>query len=197
MQKTVFFDKKCVNKKKIKPKPIVFYIYLCSKYIPTEDSSNDLGAWSSLITKQTQETIVKTKEIKNRSSYMLSSVLYGNHIRMRLFGVKESLEWIVSSIPEDSIQYIEVNFTSNDVYIVNLLKEWIPKWAKTNFMKDDNEGQRPNSDLMIDIAKISEKIKMTLKWQNENNFEMVNLCKKVDELLEENKDADKSTILHL
>lgn len=185
MQKTIFFDKRNINKKKAKPKPIVYHIYLCTKYNQLDET--DIGAWSSLIIKQPQDSVTKSKE-KHRSSYMLSCLLCCNHIRIRLFGLKESLEWIISAIDEKHIPYVEVMFASNDVFLVNTLKEWIPKWSKNDFMKDDNETKRPNHDILSDIAKISNNIKMNVRWINESSFEMINLSKKVDSLLEENKD---------
>ena len=191
IKSTVFFDRKSLDQRKLKPKPLVFYIYLCSNYKTDQETNLEIGAWCSLIIQQPQypmSTISKEIQLKQNNSnttYLLSgSEKFNNHIRIRLLGVKESLEWITVNVDINNLSHVETVLISNDVFVVNMLREWIPKWNKNNFkLKTDDEQYRPNSDMLKAIANVSTKIKLSVKWQSEKSYEMIALSKKVDEIL--------------
>jgi hypothetical protein len=183
VKKNVFFTRKSIDYTK-KKKPILYQIYLCYRIEPIEDPSSDdsmdLGVWCALIIKQPQNVYMVDKNAQ--TTYMLNgSEKLNSNIRIRLIGLKEVLNWITFNLPEESYTSIDINFVCNDVFIVNLLREWLPKWHKNGFRigKDDNR-QRPNLDLLTEISNISTKINMTIKWQVEKSYEMVILSEKID-----------------
>jgi hypothetical protein len=212
-EKIVFFDRRSLDCKKKKPKPIVYQIYLCSRCkfvndtgstvgscnnleasgsnkenIPDPFASTDsgeVGAWCALIVKRPQD-VSGSSGSGLQTTYMLSGVERSHsHIRIRLRGVIESLNWITGNVPESQYPYIEATFVINDVFVVNTLREWLPKWRKNEFNMDvtSDERKRPNLDLLTEISNISSRINISVKWQIDQSNEMITLSEKIDKLL--------------
>ena len=181
MSKNIFFDRKSIKIAPKKPKTMVFQIYLCCKYISSDDNA-DYGAWSSLIVQQPQDSFSKND---TSQTFMISGVeSSNNHIRIRLIGVIESLNWVTAKIDPSNYSSVDLIFITNDIFISNLLREWIPKWKKNNFnISNDSENKRPHSDLLEQIASISTNINLNVNWQANETYEMSTLSNKVDELL--------------
>lgn len=180
----VFFNRKHINKNKLKPKPLVYHVFLCSKCKPIEDDTGDVGAWSALIVRQPQDAYGGQQE--PQTTYIVSGTeKKQNHIRIRLSGVKESLKWIVSNMEEVQYPAVEAVYISNDIFIVNMLREWLPKWYGNKFRMDkhDETVKRPNADILEEIGAISTKIKLSIRWQAETSHDMSSIARKVDESL--------------
>ena len=186
----VFFDRKSINQRKRKPKALVFHIYHCCKYgpeIPSGDSDEldgdgDTGAWCYLIVQQPQDSF-NASATNAQTTYMVSAIdVNTNHVRIRLNGLLESLKWIVGA---DATEHsIETVFISTDVFIVSILREWIPKWRRTNFrMGKGSDEKRPNSDLLEQISDLIVNMKLTVSWQDEYSNEMETISKKIDDML--------------
>jgi len=192
--KTVFFNRKSLDIRKKKLKPIVYQIYLCTYCLPSEIISetpqnlvlSELGAWCALIVRQPQDMFNAEKD--TQTTYMLSGVEESNsHIEIRLNGVKESLNWITANLEKNQYSSVETTFVSNDVFVVNILREWLPKWHKNDFKlgpKGSGDDIRPNLDLLRSISEISTNIKLVVKWQAEKSYEMEQLRNKIDNILD-------------
>ena len=181
---SIFFDKKNLDHRKKKPKIEVYEIHLCSKCkkIASMPPEMEVGAWSALIVKHLQDF-----DTHDQNTYMISGVEKSHsHIRIRLLGVKEVLDWITSSVDESQYGYIEAVLYSNDVFVVNTLREWIPKWSKSSFRMGKGEEMelRPNNDILQEIARISTKIKFQVKWLVDASYDMSSLHTKVMDMLE-------------
>ena len=181
---SVFFDRKCLDQNKKKTKPVVYEIHLCSKCRKLDSDTPvelEFGAWSALIVQYPQDM----NPHDTQTTYMISGVEESpSHIRIRLLGVKECLEWITAT-SNGHYESVEATLYSNDVFVVNTLREWIPKWIKTDFRMDKNEynERRPNFDILQDIARISTGIKFQVRWLVDKINNMASLSKRVDELL--------------
>ena len=188
--KIIFFNRKSLDHRKKKPKPIVYQIYLCCKCVPLESTESQLekGAWCALIIKQLQDN--SSTSYDTQTACMLSGVQESSsHIRIRLNGLKESLDWITSNIEENQYSSIEANIVMNDIFVVNILREWIPKWEKSSFNMGENDSEkRPNYDILNFIGKISTKINLGVKWQFDKSNEMITLSDKIDRMLADETD---------
>jgi len=186
-KREVFFVRKSLEGRKKKPKPMVYYIYHCNQYKTSpEDENKEIGAWASLVIQQPQESMTNYDDAVKNTCMLSADHVYGdnNHIRIRLDGILESLVWITSNVKQEQLGIVEANIVSNDVFVVNSLREWIPKWEKLNYQvsKQDNI-KRPHSDLMEKIGSISTKIKLSISWQSEKSHEMSILTQKVNSIL--------------
>jgi hypothetical protein len=185
-KKFIFFNRNNVNKSKSKPKPIVYNIFICTKYKTSENINDDLcyGCWSFLCIQQPQDAHNNQQE--KQTTYMVSNEeISKNHVHIRLLGIIEILKWITCNIDELQYPSVHANIVSNDVFVVNLLKEWIPKWHKNNFCinKNDNE-KRPNYVLLEQISNITSRINLSIKWEVEKSNNLLSVVKKVDEMME-------------
>lgn len=186
-KKDVFFTRRPLENRKRRPKTVVYHIYHCAQCKPSEyDASKDIGSWASLLIQQPQDSGSHCEGVQN--TCMLSAEhLSGDksHIRIRLDGIVESLVWITTNIKITNHDVIVVaNIVSNDVFVVNSLREWIPKWEKSTYqISRSDEEKRPHSDIMAKIGSISTKIKLSVKWQSEKSHEMSLLSQKVNEML--------------
>lgn len=181
----VFFDRKMLDHRRRKPKPLVYQIYLCSKCQPDGTSDQEIGAWCALIVQQPQNTLGASSA---QTTYMISGMEESNsHIRIRLQGILEALKWITANISEEQYASVEATFISNDVFAVNMLREWIPKWAKSSYKMGSKtqrtEELRPNYDILQQISLISTGIKLIVKWQSERSHYMTSLMESIDDIL--------------
>jgi hypothetical protein len=184
-KKHVFFIRKPFERKR-RLKTLVYQIYHCAQCKPSDDGTKDIGSWASLLIQQPQDSGSHYDTVQN--TCMLSAEhLSGDksHIRIRLDGIIESLVWITTNIKITKDDVVVVaNIVSNDVFVVNSLREWIPKWEKTTYqISNSDEDKRPHSDLMAKIGSISTKIKLSVRWQSEKSYEMSLLARKVDNML--------------
>lgn len=173
-QNLSFFNPSCLDKSKQKIKNIKYHITHCCR--TNIKDGTEYGAWCVLIKKTTNNPFSLTEKTYN--SYMLSSYMEKeNHIIIRLNGICEILDWIHVQCSDIKSTVIDVELFSTDVYIVNLLREWIPKWASDNF------SRRPNEEIIKSMHKIISTINLTVSWQSDKSLEMDILSKKVDELM--------------
>lgn len=212
----VFFNRKSLDNRKRKPKPIVYQIHLSCKCresnityqaekparpIDLDDKENvapsdaecikhfEKGAWASLIQRHPQDNNSTTRH----TTYMISgNEESGSNIQIRMTGLKEVLKWITADVDSSNWPYVEAVLVSSDVFLVNLLREWLPRWARNDFsVNKSQEAKRPNYELLSEIAAISTKIKLSVEWQSDNSHEMITISNKVDELLKEAEEQEK------
>lgn len=182
-----FFDRKSLINTKKRPKPIVYQIFLCSRW--SEDNSNKSGAWAVLIQRCPQEGM----SVMGQTAYLVSGIEKGiGNIELRLRGLKEAMLWMTSTISKENWPYIEATLMTSDIFLVNLLREWLPKWARKNFCLSANvDEKRPHAELLAEIAEISTVAKVNVEWQAYHSLQMQEVNKKVDLLLAEDDNVDK------
>lgn len=153
------------NNNKLRCKNTIYDIYFCIK----TDICNDeyIGSWVSTIEKDNLYN-------KTNEKIKISGDEKGNHVRIRLNGILETLLWVVGNTNSENFKYITVNLFSNDPFVINLLTQWIPLWMSNNFYITEND-ERPNRDLLIKISNISSKINLKAQWFSENSPEMTNI----------------------
>jgi ribonuclease HI len=90
--------------------------------------------------------------------------------RLQLVPVIEFLEWITCGVKKRV-----VTFYTESNYLVNVLKEWIDKWKKSQFKLADGTD-RPNGDLIrrVDLLRVNTTIYM------KHNFSSNEFTEKVD-----------------
>jgi hypothetical protein len=213
----VFFDRKSLDSRKRRPKPIVYQVYLCSRCLeseprPTsnqvssdsEDEADDnlapsdehtearceVGAWAALIQRCPQDNASAAKQ----TVYMASGIEEAEtHIQIRLRGLKEVMLWITADVEPANWSYVEATLVSSDVFLVNLLREWLPRWARSDFaLRTPQEAKRPHAEILSEIAAISTRIKLDVLWQPDHSHEMEAISDKVEALLREAETATHS-----
>jgi hypothetical protein len=183
-----FFNRNLLDKKKRKPKPLVYDVFLYTKCDQVKDNDEQYGAWSSLIVQNSLEFNSSTKrdvDAQNSNKNMVF-MLSGNeqnkhHVYIRLSSIKHTLEWIVQDIETSRYPFVEVVFTCNDIFLVNMLREWIPRWYNKKSANSNSNAKRPYKEVIDDIAKISTNIKLLVKWSCEDNFDLDCVKKKVED----------------
>lgn len=167
--KKIFYNPKDKNIRRCKP--IIFDIYVCVKC--QEIQGIERGSWCCLVIRQSLDNT------KKQTTYMLSGIEQeSNHVKIRLLAIKEGLDWIINSLDKTIQTNIEINIICSDVFIVNLLRDWIKKWAKTNFLVDKED--RPNKDLLCEIMNKINDVKLDVKWRSEETNEMIPLLRTVE-----------------
>lgn len=94
--------------------------------------------------------------------------------RIQLIPVIEFLEWISGDGKKRS-----VTVYSDNNYLVNVLKEWIHRWKKTQFKFPDGTD-RPNSDLLMKIESLVSDTTLNMKHlfsKNEFTEKAEDLCR--------------------
>ena len=215
----VFFDRKSLDSRKRRPKPIVYQVYLCSRCretntsppsaqrtVRSEDGSDDenlapsderkefpreVGAWAALIQRCPQDNSSAVKQ----TAYMANGIEEAEtHIQIRLRGLKEVMLWITADVEPNNWPAVEATLVSSDVFLVNLLREWLPRWARNDFaLRTAQETKRPHAELLSEIAQISTRIKLAVVWQPDHSHEMQATSDKVDALLRE---VDQAILPH-
>jgi ribonuclease HI len=84
---------------------------------------------------------------KRESTSIFGSSDVENINRLQLIPVLEFLEMINDSKKRN------INLYTDSKYLLNLLNEWIDKWAKTDFKSPDGKD-RPNADLLRRIESL-------------------------------------------
>lgn len=136
---TEFISRATPEKKKIRELKYNLYVH--------GSQEENVGGWASIIlNKHEQKTVLSGKEENLQ-----------NPNRIDLIGIIEGLKWIYLSVEPKYRKYITVNLICDNVYCVNIVKEWIDKW------KDDIEV-RPNNDLLKEIIELKTKININAKW---------------------------------
>lgn len=182
-----FFDRKLLINSKKRPKPIIFQIFLSSRYLEESQS----GAWAVLIQRCPQEGM----PMIGQTAYLVSGVenSIGN-IEFRLRGLKEAMLWMTSTIEKENWPYIEATLMTSDIFLVNLLREWIPRWARKNFcLSANSEEKRPHADLLKEISEISTVAKLNVEWHPYHSLQMQEVNKKADSLLFADPESSQSS----
>jgi len=181
-----FFDRKSLLNSKKRPKPIVYQIFLCSRCLDDTFSSSGIertGAWAVLIQKCPQEGMA----VMGQTAYLVSKKEHSmGNIEVRLRGLKEAMMWMTSTIDRQNWPYIEATLITSDIFLINLLREWLPKWSRKNFQLSGNsEEKRPYADLLAEIAEISTVAKINVEWRPDDSLQLQEVRKKADSLLSE------------
>lgn len=186
-----FFDRSLLNRTKRKPKPLVFHIYLYCKceQITTNNIPEQKGVWSALLIQQPQDMTERRSKgdtINPNTNIAATFMLTGietnqSYVRMRLQAAQQCLEWISSNLIEAQYPHLEISLLCNDIFIVNNLRDWIPRWYKKG--KNNMSTTRPNVDILDKIAMISTKAKLSVKWVHDNDYELSCVKMKAEEQL--------------
>lgn len=172
-------------------RPIIFDLYLCTKWYETsngENGSNEEGIWSCLIIRQSQESINK-----KQTTFMLSGKEEkSNHVRIRLSAIIESIEWIIGSVEVHQRGLLEINIVCSDIFIVNLLRDWIRKWDKNEFNIENDP--RPNKDLLVTLMAKIKDVKLEIRWQAEQTHELIPLINNIDNNINNANDTSNNKI---
>lgn len=160
---------------KNKPKTSVYDVFYCVRIEMDPQSENYFGTWVSSIEKDD----IYNKETTN---IKISGDDKDNHIRIRLKGLLETLKWIVGNTDMNMYRFITVNMYCNCHFIVNLINEWIPQWTENNFNINDND-ERPNKDLLVEISTITTKVNISAQWLSCKSPEMTTISNIVEESL--------------
>ncbi len=124
-------------------------------------TGNTSGEWKGVIVDQQGQTFL-LNGVETNTNY--TDIQF--YIRTQLSSVLEALEWISDNLNEET--ETEVKFYHNNIYIINILREWIYKWSKENF------ESCPHNDIMRKINDILEKIKIVPVWvSTENQYEQL------------------------
>lgn len=94
--------------------------------------------------------------------------------RLQLIPIIEFLELISG---DDQKRLVTVYSDSN--YLVNVLKEWVDKWKKTQFKFPDG-GDRPNADLLRKVEALKNNTILNMKnlfTKNDFTEKLENLCR--------------------
>lgn len=176
-----FFTRKSGSKIK-RLKPIVYKVYLCCKCLGDDsddipeskeniDNTKIIGAWAADIIRPPQDA---SKNIKRNVYTLVGTEEADDPIQIQLKAVREVLIWITGDVNSSQWSCIEATIITNDVFLMNLLKEWIPKWHTQNYMTRKHE-KRPNAALLQEIGDMSTQIKLTMDWQVDISQEMLSV----------------------
>jgi len=132
---TEFICKITPEKKKIRELKYTVYAH-----------GNKEGGWATIILdKHEQKTVLSGKEDNVKEN------------RIDMEAIIEGLNWIYCSVEPKYRKYIVVNLNCDNVYCVNIIKEWLDKW------EEDIEN-RPNSDLLKTLIDLKNKMKINAMW---------------------------------
>lgn len=93
--------------------------------------------------------------------------------RIQLLAIIEFLEWA-----SDRDKKKLVSLYTDSKYLLNLIKEWIDKWKKTQFKLPDG-SDRPNGDLLRRLECLRENVNISMVYQfsqNEFSEKVYSLC---------------------
>ena len=110
-------------------------------------SENNIGGWASIILdKYEQKYIMSGKEKESSNN------------KMELYSIVEGLNWIYNSVEQKYRKYIKVIIYTDNVFCINIIREWLVKWENEGF---DN---RPNSDILKNLSELYNKMSIDVKW---------------------------------
>jgi|GEM_PF-4591030 hypothetical protein len=167
-----------------KPRPVVYQIYLCCRCADENSKNGKIGgAWAADIFRPPQDTTSQHK----RGSYSLSAVEEADdHIQIGLAALREIFKWITADVEESAWSYISVSIMCSDIFIVNLLQEWLPAWHKQEYkISKTAEHLRPNVEILREIGNITSRIKLSASWNVDTAKEMIAVRNNVNKLLNE------------
>jgi hypothetical protein len=178
---SVFYLKK--DEKPVrKPRPIVYQIYLCCRCADENSENGKInGAWAADIFRPPQDTTSQNK----RGSYSLSAVEEADsHLQIGLIALREIFKWITADVDQSAWSYISVSIMCSDIFIVNLLQEWLPVWHKQDYkITKTGEHERPNVEMLREIGNVASHIKLDASWNVDTAKEMIAVRNNVDKLL--------------
>ncbi len=135
---TEFISKTTPEKKKLRELKFNMYSH--------GNKTNNIGGWATVILdKNEQKTVLSGKEEDISDN------------RIDMIAIIEGLNWIYCSVEPKYRKYITVTLNCDNVYCINILKEWLDKW------RDDIET-RPNSDLLKALVDLKSKITINPLW---------------------------------
>jgi ribonuclease HI len=135
---TEFISKVTPEKKKIRDLKFTLY----SHGIQEEG----IGGWATIILdKHEQKTVLSGKEEDIKDN------------RIDMIAIIEGLNWVYCSVEPKYRKYITVNLNSDNVYCINIIKDWLDKWEETI-------DSKPNSDLLKSLIDLKDKMKINAMW---------------------------------
>jgi len=101
--------------------------------------------------------------------------------RIHLVAIIEGLNWIYNQVEQKYRKYIVVTLYCDNVYCVNILKEWLQIWIDTETLES-----KPNCDLLKTLHEIINKMKIVPKWttktQNEYSWMVTKKASEIQEI---------------
>ncbi len=135
---TEFISKITPEKKKIRELKFTLYAH--------GNQEDEVGGWATIILdKHEQKTVLSGKEENI------------NQNRIDMIAIIEGLNWIYCSVEPKYRKYVMVNLNCDNVFCVNIIKEWLDKW-------EENIESRPNSDLLKTLIDLKQKMKINAMW---------------------------------
>lgn len=135
---TEFISKVTPEKKKIRELKYTVYAH--------GNKEDNIGGWATIILdKNEQKTVLSGKEENVKDN------------RIDMISIIEGLNWIYCSVEPKYRKYVTVNLNCDNVYCINIMKEWLDKW------EEDIES-RPNSDLLKTLIDLKKKMKINAMW---------------------------------
>lgn len=173
-----FFKKESLSKKKddiTKSYKIILFIN------QNTDQNTDLYtcSWSSSICSRP----IDINSTTDQKMYILSGDESGPCcVRLRISSVLECLQWIYN---KDEV--IEVNMWVNDIFVINMIRDWIPHWNKEERLKGNDvehvkDGDLPvaNYDLVKQLFFYMTSMDLKINFMSEDTYDMDILRKKTD-----------------
>jgi ribonuclease HI len=135
---TEFISKITPEKKKIRELKYTLYAH--------GNIEEETGGWATIILdKHEQKTVLSGKEDNVKEN------------RIDMIAIIEGLNWIYFNVEPKYRKHIVVNLNCDNVYCINIIKEWLDKW-------EEDIDNKPNSDLLKTLLDLKQKIKINAAW---------------------------------
>ncbi len=80
-----------------------------------------------------------------------------NKLELELYCVLNCFQYLIDKFDNNVLQYVCLELFTTSVYVSNILKEWLNKWALEDFV------QRPNSELLKQVHMMQNMFNKTMK----------------------------------
>ena len=82
--------------------------------------------------------------------------------RAELIAFRRAMRHVFHTIQLSDRQYANIVFKSDNVMLINLLREWLPRW-----IRDKSLAKRPNSDLLLEIYTLLQGLEIEIRWASQ------------------------------
>ena len=120
-------------------------------------ATNHKGGWISIIHNIKEEQTILNDRNNNT-----------NEDRMSLYAIAEGCKHIIKDYTQTERKHIKINCFTDNIYCINVIKEWIKIWKKEKF------NNRPNRDLLIEISDLLSTCNLSIQYSQLN----YSLCNK-------------------
>ena len=150
------------------PENIRFISQLKYKLFIDGNSKNGVGAWSACILdvkekefivcgmKKDDPLIEKDKECEDR---------------MELVAIINGIKWILGEYDNETKPHVKITIHSDNVYAINIAREWISLWKNSNF------ENRPNADLLRELSPLLDLSQITFIWTSQQANDYMKKCR--------------------